>query len=87
VYLLLLVGSLPCLFYARHLAIQGKKRDGLQRSASVMNWTPSPKQKDDAVTPAFLDIVESCSQLQKQVDCPDEYVQSLLRRIADTWAS
>jgi len=52
-----------------------------------MNWTPSPKQKDDAVTPAFLDIVESCSQLQKQVDCPDEYVQSLLRRIADTWAS
>ncbi len=55
--------------------------------ASLMNWTPSPKQKDDAVTPAFLDIVESCSQLQKQVDCPDEYVQSLLRRIADTWAS
>ena len=52
-----------------------------------MGWTPSNKQKDEAVTPAFLDIVESCSQLQKQLDCPDEYVRTLLRRIADTWAS
>ena len=52
-----------------------------------MGWIPTNKQKDEAVTPAFLDIVESCSQLQKQLDCPDEYVRTLLRRIADTWAS
>ena len=52
-----------------------------------MGWTPTNKQKDEAVTPAFLDVVESCSHLHKQFDCPDEYVRTFLRRIADTWAS
>ena len=52
-----------------------------------MSWLPTEQQKDDSVTPAFLDICEACTVLQKQVDCPDEYIKSLLRRIADTWAT
>ena len=52
-----------------------------------MRWEPSQQQKDESVTPAFLDNCEICTVLQNKVDCPDEYVKSLLRMIADTWAS
>ena len=46
-------------------------------------WTPTQKQIDELILPAYTDIAKQSVSYINQFQCPPEYVADMLRDIAD----
>ena len=50
-------------------------------------WTPTQKQIDELILPAYTDIAKQSVSYINQFQCPPEYVADMLRDIADALVS
>ncbi len=48
-------------------------------------WFPSKEQNEGVVSRAVDFILDELNELQEELDCPDEFICSLLGTISDKW--
>ena len=49
-------------------------------------WTPSKEQSQGVLTRSLDFLLDEVNELQEELDCPDEYIFSLLGAIRDRWS-
>ena len=50
-------------------------------------WSPTDDQMNMEVEPVWSDITEQLEKLQKDLECPDDFIVGMLQAIADRWKS
>lgn len=48
-------------------------------------WSPTDDQMNYEVGPVLSDITDQLQQLQKDLDCPDSFIDGLVENIASYW--
>ena len=49
-------------------------------------WTPSKKQSESVVTRAIDFFLDELTELQEELNCPDEFIFDLVGAIRDRWS-
>ena len=49
-------------------------------------WTPSKDQSQGVLTRAVDFFLDELTELQEELDCPDEFIFNLLGAIRDRWS-
>ena len=49
-------------------------------------WTPSKEQSEGVVTRAIEFFLDELTEMQEDLDCPDEFIFDLLGAIRDRWS-
>ena len=49
-------------------------------------WTPSQKQQSGLLNKSFENFNEELSHLQKELDCPDEFICDFLEVVKKHWS-
>ena len=49
-------------------------------------WTPSQKQKSGPISRTFDFFIDELAELQKELDCPDEFICDFLEIVKNRWS-
>ena len=49
-------------------------------------WTPSQKQKSGLISRTFDFFIDELSELQEELDCPDEFICDFLEIVKNRWS-
>ena len=49
-------------------------------------WTPSQNQKSGLISRTFDFFIDELSELQEELDCPDEFICDFLEIVKDRWS-
>ena len=50
-------------------------------------WNPSHKQKSGSISRTFDLLIDELTELQEELDCPDEFIYDFLEVIRNRWSS
>ncbi len=50
-------------------------------------WTPSKKQQLGPITRTFDFFINELTELQEELDCPDEFIYDFLDEISTRWTT
>ena len=50
-------------------------------------WTPSHDQQSGSITRTFDFFIDELTELQEELDCPDEFIYDFLEVIRNRWSS
>ena len=50
-------------------------------------WNPSHEQQSGSISRTFDFLVDELTELQEELDCPDEFIYELLEVIRNRWSS
>ena len=52
----------------------------------MVKWNPSQKQQSDLISKTFDMVNDELTELQKELDCPDEFISDLLEVVKNRWS-
>ena len=50
-------------------------------------WTPSQEQQSGSISRTFDFFIDELTELQEELDCPDEFIYDFLEVIKTSWSS
>ena len=50
-------------------------------------WSPSQEQQSGAISRTFDFFIDELTELQEELDCPDEFIYDFLEFIRNRWSS
>ena len=50
-------------------------------------WKPSHEQKSGSISRTFDFFVDELTELQEELDCPDEFIYNFLEVLRNRWSS
>ena len=50
-------------------------------------WSPSQEQQSGAISRTFDFFIDELTELQEELDCPDEFIHDFLEFIRNRWSS
>ena len=53
----------------------------------MTKWKPSQEQKSGVISRTFDFFIDELTELQEELDCPDEFIQEFLEVIKNRWLS
>ena len=49
-------------------------------------WNPSEEQKSGSISRTFDFLIDELTELQDELNCPDEFILDLVEAIRDRWS-
>ena len=50
-------------------------------------WEPSQEQQSGSISRTFDFFIDELTELQEELDCPDEFIHNFLQVIRNRWSS